>query len=144
MSEFDRKAVFLRAYRTSCREGADDRLAAAEEAGVAWAEVELWLAEDADFQKRYDEIWREGFIAIEDRTRARARAGDRAAGPLVLKKEDPEGYGQKVKVQVDVSGQVRIGRADVDGMDRSWLYNVLEGEVIGQHALLPGGDDEPS
>lgn len=65
------------------------------------------MQEYPSFNRAMQRIWREGDVETEDSLRTAARMGRHEARAMYLKGNMPEKYGNKVKVQVDVTHQLK-------------------------------------
>lgn len=133
MWDHEKKLVFLRVYRESVRSKADNRLGACEAAETEWENVVDWLRKDKEFRKAYDRIQSEGLVNLEDQIRVDARNGNKDSLKMVLRAEDPEKYGSKLKVTH--SGNISVTRDDVNEFGMEWLVRSFNTTVTETKAI---------
>lgn len=95
----------------------DDRLGACrqlreEGIEITWEEVHEALDTNAEFQKRFAQLWGRGIVEAEDQRRRKARKGEKGELGAFLAAEMPKKYGPRVVVKHRFSGSVRLEPGD--------------------------------
>lgn len=76
---------------------------------LCWRDVQEALRSNTTFCRRFSDLWTEGVIEAEDKgIRKKARGGGFQAAKLVVTAEMPEKYGERLKVDHNHRGTVRI------------------------------------
>jgi hypothetical protein len=118
----------LELWLDAFHENRDDRLAACSASGLRWSEVQDAIRSNESFRRRYDEIWTEEIIGVEDKYLKAGKAGRSAAiMTKILEAHDPK-YSPKQKITMEHTGTVKLEARMIDG--------AKEDILAGRHKLL--------